>query len=67
MIDSKLEAMLNDIKVQCHECLADIEQSKKGNKSAMRRIRKFTLAMGNKIGKEFRKSSLCGPQRSELT
>lgn len=50
--------MLNDMKVMCQECLADIEQSKKGNKSAMRRIRKFTLEMGNKIGKDFRKQSV---------
>lgn len=54
----ELTKLLEEMDRLIEEARADVAQSKRGNKSAMRRLRKFTLEMGNHTGKRFRKASV---------
>ena len=53
-----MEEMMEEMTTMCNDALLNIEQVKKGNKAAARRLRKFTLEMGNGLGKVYRKESV---------
>ena len=49
---------LAEIKGLAQQILADVPKAGNGNKAAAKRIRKATLELGNRVGKEFRKDSV---------
>lgn len=53
-----MKELLVIMKDMCVSALVDIEKAEAGNKAAAKRLRKFTLEMGNRVGKEFRKESV---------
>ena len=52
-----MDERLNTMEMMCKDAIINIEKARAGNKAAKRRLRAFTLEMGNKIGKQFRKNS----------
>ena len=55
---NKIDQLTVEIKEQAQIILEDSEKALKGNKAAARRVRKATLELGNRCGKEYRAVSI---------
>ncbi len=53
-----LVELINELEERIDQAKADLAKARKGNKSAAKRIRKFTLDMGKRLGKDFRRESM---------
>jgi hypothetical protein len=55
---NKIDSLTKALKVQAQIILDDVDKALQGNKAAARRVRKATLELGNRCGKEYRAESV---------
>ncbi len=57
-MNTEINELIDQVTEQAQNIIDDAPKAKAGNKAAARRMRKATLELGNRCGKEFRAKSV---------